>query len=112
MTAAEIVSLRASTTGKRVITPSMVDMSVGEKLFVEVTSTSAVINARASLPTTFVRFCINDLSATIEPTPNAMQRKKNKSRRHEERISRRVRLKMNFIGIICRKKSTEYAKKI
>jgi hypothetical protein len=60
-------------------------------------STSAVIKARASLPTTFVRFCISDLSATTDPTPSAMHKKKNNSRRHDERISRRVKLKINFI---------------
>src|SRR5262245_3142469 len=78
---------------------SILDMSDGVKSFVELTSTSAVINARASVPTTFVRFWINDRSATTEPTPSAMHRKKNSSRRHEERISRRVRLKIKRINI-------------
>ena len=37
-------------------------------------------------------------TATIEPTPIAMQRKKNKSLRHDERISRLVKLKIKFIN--------------
>jgi hypothetical protein len=93
----EIVSLRASTIGNRATTSSIFAMSVGEKSFVDVTSTSAVINARASLPTTLVRFCISDLKATTDPTPSAMHKKKNNSRRHDERISRRVKFRMNLI---------------
>jgi len=44
------------------------------------------------VPTAFVRFWISDLSATTDPTPSAMHKKKNSSRRHDERISRLVRL--------------------
>ena len=58
------------------MTSSIFAISAGEKSFVEVTSRSAVISARASLPTTFVRFWIRERKATIEPTPRAMQRKK------------------------------------
>jgi hypothetical protein len=54
---------------------------------------------RASVPTALVRFWINDRNATTDPTPNAMHRKKNSNRRHEERISRLVRLNMNFIAV-------------
>ena len=93
-----IVSFRASTMPEASTTSSIFPISVGEKSFVELTSTSAVINARASVPTARVRFCISDRNATTEPTPNAMHKKKNNSRRHEERISRRVRLKMKRIS--------------
>ena len=95
--AVEIVSLRASIIGNLETVSSIFEISVGEKSFVEVTSRSAVINARASLPTTLVKFCISERSATTDPTPNAMQRKKKSSRCHDERISRRVKLSIKSI---------------
>jgi len=44
-----------------------------------------------------VMFCISDRKATTDPTPSAMHRKKNSKRRHDERISRRVSLKIKRI---------------
>src|SRR5215203_1157571 len=38
---------------------------------------------------------MSERKATTDPTPSAMHKKKKRSRRHEERISRRVRFKMN-----------------
>ena len=102
ISAVVIASFLASTIGYLAMTASILPTSVGENSFVELISRSAVINARASLPTTFVRFWISDRNATTDPTPNAMQRKKNNSRRHDERISRRVRLKMNRITFYYR----------
>src|SRR5262249_40895675 len=78
-------------------------ISAGVKGFVDVISKSAVINARASLPPTLVKFWISDLRKTIEPTPNAIHKKKNNSRLHDDRISRFVRLSMNFIGSFYRR---------
>jgi len=82
-------------------------ISVGVKSFVELMSTSAVINARASVPTAWVRFCISERRATTDPTPRAMQRKKKSSRLQDDLISRRVRLKMNLIAFYRRDTETQ-----
>src|SRR5687768_8050398 len=92
-----MVSLRPSTMPDSVTAASIFEISVGVKSFVELISRSAVINTRASVPTARVRFWISERRATTDPTPRAMHRKKKRSRRHDERISRRVRLKMNLI---------------
>src|SRR5262247_2979675 len=59
---------------------------------------SAVSSERASCPSAALTFCTSDRSATIEPTPMAMQMKKNNSRRHDARISRQGRLITNVIS--------------
>ena len=51
-----IVSFRASTMVDRLMTSSIFAVSIGEKSFVELNSISAVISARPSVPTAFVRF--------------------------------------------------------
>src|SRR5687768_6580809 len=100
-----IVSLRPSTIPDSATADSILETSVGVKSFVELMSMSAVISARASVPTAFVRFCISERSATTDPTPSAIHKKKNKSRRQEERISRRVRLNIKRIFSDCRGRS-------
>ena len=92
-----IVSFRSSMIPELRTTESIFARSEGEKSLVELTSKSAVIKARASVPTARVTFWIKDRSATTDPTPRAMHKKKNRSRRQDERISRRVRLKINLI---------------
>src|SRR5688572_23595006 len=92
-----IVSFRSSMIPELRTTESIFARSAGEKSLVELTSKSAVIKARASVPTARVTFCISDRRATTDPTPRAMHKKKNNSRRQDERISRRVKLKINLI---------------
>jgi hypothetical protein len=50
------------------------------------------------VPTAFVRFWISERRATTDPTPSAMHKKKNSSRRHDERISRLVRFTIKAIN--------------
>src|SRR5689334_21338778 len=79
------------------ITLSTAEISVGVNGLVELTSKSAVSSARASVATARLKFWISERSATTDPTPIAMHKKKNKSRRHDERISRLNKLKINCI---------------
>jgi hypothetical protein len=81
---------------------SMADISIGVKGLVELISISAVSKPRASPATALDKFPINERNATTEPTPIAIHKKKNKRRFQEERISRKIRLKIKFIKVLTK----------
>src|SRR6185369_8334882 len=104
-----IASFLASTIPECPTMSSIVVRSPGVKSVVVLISISAVIKALASVPTARVRFWISDRRATTDPTPRAIHRKKKSNRLHDERISRRVRLKINLI-ILQRRNAAEPGK--
>ncbi len=69
--------------------------SIGRELD---TTRSAPSSARASPANTCRTLWMTERSVTIAPTPSAMQRKKNSSRRHEARISRSAIAATNLIA--------------
>ena len=76
----------------------MVAASSGLRAWLLVMMASAVISARASPANVCRTLWITDRSATIAPTPIAMQRKKNSSRRQDARISRTIIRATKVIG--------------
>ena len=77
---------------------SMVAESSGFMTWLLVMMASAVISVRASPANVCLTLWITDRSATIAPTPIAMQMKKNSRRRQDERSSRAIIRVTNIIA--------------